>query len=312
MGVAFEKIKNTLITALMPAVDAIGEALEALSPVFDILGVVMKIAFLPLKWAAKLLGFIVKVAMRLLQPFIDVGSTIMGLFDGTSSFGDLLKSLGALILNSIFAPFRLVYAFLGELFDWPANFGMAIMDAFGAAFDYLTSGFAAIGDFIGSVFTGIVDLLKSPFNMLIAGANAVIGGLNAMSITVPSWVPFIGGKELGFSIPEIPMFETGGTVEETGMAIVHKGETITPAKKEQGSEGGLLGTLSNMASASPLGMLADGIGGLFGGGGGDGTSDPALAKAIENLNAVLASGIMATVSADQAADAVNTANSYKS
>ena len=34
-------------------------------------------------------------------------------------------------------------------------------------------------------------------------------------------------------------------------------------------------------------------------------------KAIENLNAVLSSGIMATVSADQAADAVNTANSYK-
>ena len=99
-----------------------------------------------------------------------------------------------------------------------------------------------------------------------------------------------------------------GSIEETGMAVVHKGETITPAKKESGSEGGLLGTLSNLAGAAmnPLGA----IGGLLGGGGGGG-SDPALTKAIEDLNAVLSSGIMATVSADQAADAVNTANSYK-
>jgi len=337
MGVAFEKIKNQLITALMPAMEAIGTALEALSPLFDVIGVAIKIAFLPLKWTAKLLGFIMKVAMRLLQPFLDVGKTIMGLFDGTSSFGDLLESLGALILNAIFAPFRLVYAFLGEIFGWPKNFGKvlmglgksifkfimapfkavmkfigtigdAIVSAFSAPFNFIKSGFQAIGDFISGVFGGIVDILKAPFNALIAGANAVIRGLNGISFKVPSWVPVIGGKKLGFSIPEIPSFDTGGTVEETGMAVVHKGETITPAKKEAGSEGGLLGTLSNIAGAAmnPLGML----GGLLGGGGGGG-SDPALTKAIENLNAVLSSGIMATVSADQAADAVNTANSYK-
>jgi len=307
MGVAFEKIKNTLITALMPAVEAIGEALEALSPVFDILGFTMKLAFLPLKWAAKLLGFIVKVALRLLQPFIAVWDAITGIFDGTATFGDLIKSLGGLILNSIFAPFRLVYAFLGEIFGWPADFGQAIMSAIGAAFDWLMSGFQGIGDFISSIFTGIIDILKAPFNMLIMGANAIIGGLNSISVKVPNWVPFIGGKELGFSIPEIPSFDTGGVVEEGGMAQVHKGETITPAKKESGSEGGLLGTLSNLAGAAmnPLGA----IGGLLGGGGGG--SDPALTKAIEDLNAALSSGIMATVSADQAADAVNTANSYK-
>ena len=307
LGVAFEKIKNTLIKALMPAMEAIGEALEALSPVFDILGVAIKIAFLPLKLVGKVLGFVLRVAMRLLQPFIDVGQAIMGLFDGTSSFGDLLKSLGALILNSILAPFRVVYAFLGEIFGWPKNFGMAIMDAIGAAFDWLMSGFQGIGDFISSIFTGIIDILKSPFNLLISGANAIISGLNGISITVPKWVPFIGGKKLGFSIPEIPSFDTGGVVEETGMAVVHKGETITPAAKEAGSEGGLLGKLAGLASAAanPLGTLMGAVGG---GGGG---SDPALTKAIENLNAVLSSGIMATVSADQAADAVNTANSYK-
>ena len=330
MGVAFEKIKNTLITALMPAVEAIGEALEALSPVFDILGVAMKIAFLPLKWTAKLLGFVVAVAMRLLQPFIDVGTTIMGLFDGTASFGDLIKSLGALIINSILAPFRLVYAFLGELFGWPENFGMAIIDSLGGAFDWLMSGFRGIGDFISNLFTGIIDVLKSPFNTLISGANAIINGLNSISVTVPNWVPFIGGKELGFSIPTIPMFETGGTVAETGMAVVHEGEIITPASKVPRSEGGLANqanqadsseseggsTLGNIASsvmaASPLGMIGSALGGLFGGGDDKGGgSDPALTKAIQDLNAILSSGIMATVSAEQAADAVNTSNSYK-
>ena len=126
------------------------------------------------------------------------------------------------------------------------------------------------------------------------------------------------------------MFETGGTVAETGMAVVHEGEIITPASKVPRSEGGLANqanqadsseseggsTLGNIASsvmaASPLGMIGSALGGLFGGGDDKGGgSDPALTKAIQDLNAILSSGIMATVSAEQAADAVNTSNSYK-
>ena len=99
------------------------------------------------------------------------------------------------------------------------------------------------------------------------------------------------------------------------MAVVHKGETITPAKKEAGSEGGLLGKLSQMAkqaaSFSPMGMMSKGLGSLFGGG--EKKDDPQilLLKEINaNLKKYLENPVPAIVDANQAAMAVNTANTY--
>ena len=99
--------------------------------------------------------------------------------------------------------------------------------------------------------------------------------------------------------------------------LATKNEIQTSAPTSAGSEGGggMLGKLSDAvstaASFTPMGMAANAIGGLFGGGGDSGTSTDAQAAAIEKLNSILEAGIMATVSADQAASAVNSANSYR-
>lgn len=73
---------------------------------------------------------------------------------------------------------------------------------------------------IAQIFTGKfwTDLAKKCGNGLIAGfegaingiislfetmINWVVGGLNKISFDVPDWVPLIGGKKFGFSIPEV-------------------------------------------------------------------------------------------------------------
>jgi hypothetical protein len=38
-----------------------------------------------------------------------------------------------------------------------------------------------------------------------------------------------------FKIPELPFLDTGGRIEKTGVAVVHKGETVTPAGQTGGT-----------------------------------------------------------------------------
>lgn len=62
--------------------------------------------------------------------------------------------------------------------------------------------------FANSIWT----ILKAPINFLIGGINALIKGINKIKFDVPDWVPGIGGKQLGFSIPQIPRLKVGGII----------------------------------------------------------------------------------------------------
>lgn len=90
------------------------------------------------------------------------------------------------------------------------------------------------------VFKGIWDamvgIVKAPINIIIglingmlsgivAGVNLAIRAINKLNITVPDWVPGIGGKHFGFSIgqisaPQIPYLADGGVITSPTMAMV--------------------------------------------------------------------------------------------
>lgn len=78
-----------------------------------------------------------------------------------------------------------------------------------------TGNWAQAWEGVKSIFSGIVDgfvsIFKAPINGIIGLVNQAIRGINAVSLTIPDWVPEWagGGKTLGFSIPEIPMFAKG-------------------------------------------------------------------------------------------------------
>lgn len=67
---------------------------------------------------------------------------------------------------------------------------------------------------VKSIFTGIFDtlgaLFKTPINAVIALINKAISGINGLGLTIPDWVPLIGGKSFSINIPEIPMLQYGG------------------------------------------------------------------------------------------------------
>jgi TP901 family phage tail tape measure protein len=75
-----------------------------------------------------------------------------------------------------------------------------------------SSTFGAIPGFITSAFGDAEGVMKAPLNGIIDLVDDVIGGLDSISVSIPSWVPGVGGDRFGISIPKIPQLAAGGLV----------------------------------------------------------------------------------------------------
>lgn len=62
------------------------------------------------------------------------------------------------------------------------------------------------------VIMGIISLIQSIVSVTIKVVNGIIGALNKISVSVPDWVPGIGGKTFGFNLSKVamPQFAQGG------------------------------------------------------------------------------------------------------
>lgn len=136
-----------------------------------------------------------------------------------------LQGLGAIfqwLHANIVAP---VFAAVGASFNWVwqnvispvigfisgaiTNVGNTIRDVFGG-----------IGDFIGTAFSAALNVVKGPINGIIGLVNSAIRGLNSLSVTIPDWVPIVGGQTWGLDIPTIPMLARGGSITGAGSVMV--------------------------------------------------------------------------------------------
>ena len=60
--------------------------------------------------------------------------------------------------------------------------------------------------------SGLGAVIKAPLNAVIGLINMAIDGLNSISFTAPDWVPFVGGKHFGVSLPKINYLYEGGII----------------------------------------------------------------------------------------------------
>ena len=95
----------------------------------------------------------------------------------------------------------------GNVIDPVANF-------FSGLWNGITSGLSSIGGGIKSGMDSVVGFIKAPINAIIDGINSVIDKING--ITVPDWVPGIGGSHTNFG--HIPRLASGGLVRGVGTA----------------------------------------------------------------------------------------------
>lgn len=144
-------------------------------------------------------------------------------------------------------------AAIGEKFPVLGAFLTGWWESIQAAVDNVKAIFQNIIDFISNVFSGnwsaawqnivnifgnlfgmIVNLAKAPINGVISAINWVISKINSISVTIPDWVPGVGGKTLGFNIPTIPQLAEGGVATSPTLAEIGEGgepEAVMPLSK---------------------------------------------------------------------------------
>jgi phage-related protein len=104
--------------------------------------------------------------------------------------------------------------------------------------DLFTKLWSNIKGTINSILGGIEGMA----NGVVRGVNRVIGALNNLSFDIPDWIPGLGGKTFGFSIPtlseiNIPKLAQGGFVKANTpqLAMIgdnrHQGEVVAPEDK---------------------------------------------------------------------------------
>lgn len=126
--------------------------------------------------------------------------------------------------ESVSAAWENVKAIFANIIDFVQN---VFAGNWSAAWDNIVAIF-------GNVFGMIVNLAKAPINGVISAINWVLEKINSISVTIPDWVPGVGGKTLGFNILTIPALAAGGIATAPTLAQIGEGgepEAVLPLSK---------------------------------------------------------------------------------
>jgi phage-related protein len=126
--------------------------------------------------------------------------------DVWEGFGNFLADIWRNIVTGIETALGFVAAIIGK-----------VLETITGVWESMWQGMV---DFLSTVFAGIVGVAKAPINGIIALINGAIEALNQLSVTIPDWVPVIGGQTWGLNLPKIPMLAEGGTILRSGSVIV--------------------------------------------------------------------------------------------
>ena len=150
--------------------------------------------------------------------FKNIPQVFSNIFSGISSaVSNMVTSIGERfpVLGTIF---QTVQGVVAPYIDGIKNAIFSIKNVFTSLIDFVKNVFTgnwagaweSVKNIFGNAFSALTGLVKAPLNAVISLINSAIGGLNKLHISIPDWVPGLGGKEFGISIPQIPMLATGG------------------------------------------------------------------------------------------------------
>lgn len=182
----------------------------------DILGTVLKPI---LNWLGTFVGTVLKVAFATLGFAISVVIGFIGdVIKVANAFGTALGDLKDGAMNA----FNSIKGFIGDLWDKFIGFKNQV------------------ADIAKTIFSPILDGWKNIINGIIRAWNGIDFGIH---ITVPDWVPLVGGK--GFNVddifPDIPYLAKGGIVTGPTLAMIGEAgpEAVIPLSRAGAGVGGV-------------------------------------------------------------------------
>lgn len=190
IGAAFLPVLEKLIAALSPIIEKIAPVLarliEALAPIF-----------------LQLVEALLPLVEKLLPPLVELLTALMPVL---LPIIQILTDLLVPIIKIVVAVFK---AWLGYF--------TPIIKGVGILVGALKTGFSGIGSFFKGLINGWIGMVEGFINFFIDGINMIPKAINKIKFKVPDWVPFIGGKTVGFNLPtfgkvKIPRLANGGVV----------------------------------------------------------------------------------------------------
>lgn len=186
-------------------------------------------------------------ASQLVSWIKDKFSTLNKWLNGVFS-KDWTKSFGAFgePLNAFFRNVSKIVDSVKKIFNGLVNFLTGVFTG------NWKKAWQGIKEIFAGVWKGLSSILTAPLNAIIGGFNAIIGIINGLinkinsiqfRITIPSWIPGIGGRWWGFegfnipSVGTIPYLAQGGYVKPNTpqLAMIgdnrHQGEVVAPENK---------------------------------------------------------------------------------
>lgn len=197
--VEFFAAKLDMITAaLAPVVEGIQILWEALTPVIDFIGTMVITALE--NWRQRFL--------MLAQVFQEKHPVIVGIFQNIGQMVTQMWNLAAPVLTAFGNHFNYVFETITQAVGLAVGY---ILDMLHGLTTFLSGAFTGnwqtawdgIRLFLKSAVNGVISLLNSMLARLVSALNAVVGVANRLSFTVPSWVPGIGGRHFGVSLPYV-------------------------------------------------------------------------------------------------------------
>lgn len=211
------------IGGVITMISKVGPALSAMQGVFSSV-----FSFI----AANPVVLLIAAIVAMVALIATKGDEIKGILDGIDNF---LQNIFAIDWCNIFGP--VLGDALNGFFSNVKNIWDSIKQVFDGIIDFISGVFSGdwsrawngIKNIFSGIFNGLVAVAKSPINGIIglingviSGLNWMISGINSISFDVPSWVPGIGGKHLGFNLSQIGKiaYLYNGGVLSKGSAIV--------------------------------------------------------------------------------------------
>ncbi len=194
-----------------------------------------------------------KPCWEAIKTFAD--ETLLPCFSAIGSFLEdnlqpVFDSVFTFISESVIAAFDAVKweydNILKPLFDGMLDFIQSIFsgkwsEAWNGIIETFKTVFGNIIEAAKTPINAVIDLINNAIGFIESALNAIVGAMNKISVTVPNWVPGIGGKNFGINIPSVG-FGRVSRLEEGG--ILRKGqkgylegagdEAVVPLEKSEG------------------------------------------------------------------------------
>ena len=220
-----DTIKQTFID-IMPNLSSFGEGFATLiskgtPPLFKLIESIVKLG-------GGLINFFLPILMKIGESvgpiLIKIGEGLSPLLEKAATMFTVLGPLVGEVIGVILSAFD---EFM-PLVD-------SILQALGGVIDFITGVFT--GDWqlawqgVVNIFSGMMNGLKeiivAPINFISNIVNGLIGKINEISI--PEWVPLIGGKSL--DLPMLPTFARGGIATQASIFGEAGPEMAIPLKR---------------------------------------------------------------------------------